>query len=107
MKRALLVLVAALAFLLAYPSTQSVAGHSSSPYLDGPLTTKLVGGGPSGTDGADEDDGDADGLSGFDNKHDIGDVGGSSGAGGALASGGGSVEWVLLKTWWKFFIWIR
>lgn len=106
MKRALLVLVAALAFLLAYPSTQSVAGHSS-PYLDGPVTTKLVGGGPSGTDGADEDGGDADGLSGFSNKRDIGDMGGTTTASGSLLKGGADVQWVLLKTWWKFLIWIR
>jgi hypothetical protein len=104
MKRAFLTLVALVAILLAYPSTQSVAGQS--PYSSGPVITKPVSGGtgPIGVDGSDEDNGDADGLSGHSTKINIEGFAISS---GTRVTSGADVQWVLLKTWWKYFIWFR
>jgi len=102
MKRALLVLVAALVVLLAYPSTQSIAGSGGPGYTEPVVTSKDTGGGgaPLGVDSGSGDgsDGDADGLSGIDTKKTLK---------GTQLTYGAPQEWVLLRMWWNLYLWFR
>jgi hypothetical protein len=100
MKRALLVLVAALVVLLAYPSTQSNAGIGGPGYIEPSVTTTAPGGTPLGVDSGSGDgsDGDADGLSGIDPKKTLK---------GTQLTVNIDRGWVLLRTWWNLLIWIR
>ncbi len=98
MKRAFLLIVAALIVLLTCPSTDSFAGPDS-PYITDPsVIAKPDADGPVGTGDNDDDDGDADGVAGFKTKWDIG---------GAERVSGTITHVVLLRFWWNLFTWYR
>jgi hypothetical protein len=103
MKRAILIVIAALLVLLVYPSTHPYA-KSPIPVTDTSVIPPLSGDGPpiafSDDSDDDSDDGDMDGIGGFRDR-DRKPTGSSNGA-----SASGRVL-IAVKMWWNYMIWIR
>ena len=103
MKRAALLFIVALSLVLAgHPRTPlyaavSSAKHSSRATTAASAGDDVLGGGPAGGDHGESggNSGDADGL---------------SGSRGRLPQGNGADEQrvtIVLRTWWKFILWMR
>ena len=105
MKRAVLILVAALLVLLVYPSTHPYAKSSAPGNFNQPsvITPKTLGGPIAYSDDNDggSDDGDSDDVAGW---RDGSDSLSRSGRGGALPP---TELGLVFKMWWNFMIWIR
>ncbi len=105
MKRAILILVAALLVLLVYPSTHPCAKSSALGNFNGPsVITPKSHGDPiaySDADDDDSDDGDSDDVAGW---RDAGLGLSSTGRGGTLPPTGIGL---VFKMWWNYMIWIR
>jgi hypothetical protein len=105
MKRAVLIVFAALLVLLVYPSTHPYAKSSAPGNFDQPsvITPKIHGDPIAYSDDDDDgsDDGDSDDVAGW---RDGGDGFSCSGLGGALPPTGIGL---MFKMWWNFMIWIR
>ena len=106
MKRAVLILVAALLVLLVYPSTHPFAKSAELWGVSGPsvITPKSQGDPIAYSDDNDDgsDDGDSDDVAGWRDK-----------GNGLSRSGQGGGELpptdigLVFKMWWNFMIWIR
>ena len=98
MKRAFLVIIAALLVCLSYPSTHTVSASSDNSTNIQIISTKGGSGGPmlDGEEG--EDEGDADGVAGIKGKA-------KPGMGGVTSSGTRVV--VTVRTWWNLLFWFR
>lgn len=98
MKRALLVIVAALVVLLVYPSSQTIAETNQLALGHAGTITSATGGTipPVGT--ADENDGDADGVAGKSLR--------TPGGQQTLTDGLDTTR-VVLNLWWRFLVWMR
>jgi hypothetical protein len=105
MKRAMLIVVAALLVLLVYPSTHPLAKSPMVGQLDQPsiISPKANGDPIAYSDDSDGDSGDSD------------DVAGSRGKGAGLSMSDGSSGAtvapmgisLVFKMWWNYMIWIR
>ena len=101
MKRAILIVIAALLVLLVYPSTHPYA-KSPIPVTDASVIPPLSGDGPPIvlSDDSDDDSGDGDAIGGYRDR-DRKPTGSSYDV-----SGPGRVL-ITIKMWWNYMIWIR
>lgn len=106
MKRAILILVAALLVLLVYPSTHPYAKSSGLRDHNGHslVSPKVLGDPIAYSDDNDggADDGDSDDVAGW---RDNGNTLSRSGIGGPVSDPSG-ID-LVFKMWWNFMIWIR
>ena len=98
MKRAFLIVVAALIVLLACPSTDSIAGPDTPYVTDPSVISRPDADGPVGVDDNDDDDGDADDISGTKLKWNLGT---------SESVTGNDTHVFLLRFWWNLFLWYR
>jgi len=103
MKRAGIILIAALLVLLVYPSTHPFA-KSLDPADGGPIVvTPYPGQQPiamTDDDDDDSDDGDADGITGYRDR-------GTRPDGTSVVNPGMSRLTMVFKMWWNHVIWVR